>query len=294
MSEKQHIRFIINPISGIGKQKKLEQLLPHHLDCDKFSFDIAYTQHAGHAYDLAKEAVNASIPIIAIVGGDGSINEAGRALMHSESTLAIIPTGSGNGIARHHKIPLATRKAIALINSGSSKKTDVGLLNEIPFFGFAGMGFDAHIAHEFAALGQRGLQGYAKVVLREWSKYKAQTCTLSNGSEEIKLEPFLITVANVSQYGNGVIIDAKANAMDGQLAVCALERVKLHSFPSLFLRSLGGRLDRSGKFTRMEGSAFQIRNHRFNRIHIDGDPLVISDSDINIRVLSRSLRILLP
>ena len=77
---KKNILFIINPISGIGKQKSVEGLIASHLDHDKFEYNIAYTKCSGDGTKISEEAVKNHIDVIVAVGGDGSINEISKIL----------------------------------------------------------------------------------------------------------------------------------------------------------------------------------------------------------------------
>ena len=161
---KKRICFIINPVSGIGKQKVVEQLIQEQLSSSDFEIEINYTQAPHHATELSKKA-SATFDIVVAVGGDGSVNEVSKGLLHSKATLAILPCGSGNGLARHLGIPVDLKKAIQLLAKGKSIKIDTALINGLHFANVAGVGFDAHIAHRFAAYGKRGFLSYIKIVI---------------------------------------------------------------------------------------------------------------------------------
>ena len=92
------IRFIINPISGTGKQKGIEKLIEKNVS---FSYDVFYTRKARDATLLSKEAIDEKIDVVIAVGGDGTVNECAKALVNSNTALGVIPSGSGNGFAYH-------------------------------------------------------------------------------------------------------------------------------------------------------------------------------------------------
>src|SRR5690554_1791820 len=98
---KKRILFIINPISGVGKSNILPQLIKKHIDDAIFSYEIVYTEYKGHAVKISRDAADNGFDIVCVAGGDGSVNEVGSALINRKTALAIPPTGSGNGIARH-------------------------------------------------------------------------------------------------------------------------------------------------------------------------------------------------
>lgn len=292
MNQKQKIVFIINPISGIGKQKTIEKLVPKYLDLRKFDYHYTYSEYAGHARLLAKEAIEKGFDIIAVVGGDGSVHEVSESLKQSGKTMAIIPTGSGNGIARHFKIPLKPIAAIQLLNDFAIADCDTGLINNQHFIGFAGIGFDAHIAHEFAKLGQRGFVGYAKVVLRELKKFKSPEVSITNEKNEILSgRAFILTIANVREYGNGVTIEPSANASDGLFTICVLDKIPIGIFPFTLLLSFRGKIDQSKYFKKITGSRFRITTKGRPRIHLDGEATASDNQEFIVENMNMQLKI---
>ena len=153
---KKKILFIVNPISGVGKQRIVETLVPNCLDFSIFDFEIVYTEYAGHASLIAKNASEDGVDIVVVVGGDGSVNEVAKALVHSETVMGIVPCGSGNGLARCLKIPMRIENAIKVLNKQKIKTIDTATVNNEPFFNIAGVGYDALIAGLFAREGKRG------------------------------------------------------------------------------------------------------------------------------------------
>ena len=91
---KKRILFIINPISGTLAKDQIPGKIQQYIDHEKFDVEIKSTEHAGHATELAKEAVADAIDIVVAVGGDGTVNEVARSLVHTPVALGIIPIGS--------------------------------------------------------------------------------------------------------------------------------------------------------------------------------------------------------
>ena len=132
---KQAIWFIVNPISG-GKKvhQSIVELIDNQLDKQVYLPKVCYTEYAGHATEIAADAVKNGVPTVVAIGGDGTVNEVGKALIHTKTALGIIPTGSGNGLARELEIPMKAAKAIESLNTPVSKIIDVCYANEVPFF----------------------------------------------------------------------------------------------------------------------------------------------------------------
>jgi len=236
---KKKIRFIVNPISGVGRQKIIEKLIDEQLNRTLFDYEIVYTKASKHATELAKEALANNCHIVVAVGGDGSVNEIAKGLVGSNTSIAIIPTGSGNGLARHLQIPLDLKKAMALINASKKTTIDTIQLNEETFVNVAGVGFDAHIGWEFAKFGKRGLLSYIKLILRELPKYKAQDFELIIDGKSIHQKAFLISFANGSQWGNNAHIAPLADAADGFMDIAILKNVSFFSNCNCFITIFG-------------------------------------------------------
>ena len=109
MNSKKHIIFIVNPISGTHSKEFILHLIDKGIDRDQYDYTVRQTEYAGHATEIARQAAEAKTDIVVAIGGDGTINEIGRALIHTDTALGIIPCGSGNGLARHLHIPMNAR-----------------------------------------------------------------------------------------------------------------------------------------------------------------------------------------
>ena len=153
-NEKKNITFIVNPISGTKSKEELPQLIEQRIDSTKYNCRIITTEYAGHAEAIAKQCITEGIDICVAVGGDGTVNEVARALVHSQVALGIVPCGSGNGLARHLCIPINMKGALDIINHGKTDFFDYGAINDQPFFCTCGMGFDAFVSLKFAEAGK--------------------------------------------------------------------------------------------------------------------------------------------
>jgi diacylglycerol kinase family enzyme len=134
MNTKKSIIFIINPISGTQEKDVIPKLIEEHLDKTLFHHQEVFTEYAGHAAELAQHYANEGIDIVVAVGGDGTVNEVARALVHRETALAIIPCGSGNGLARHLCLPMSMKGSMRILNECCIRAFDYGVVNDQPFF----------------------------------------------------------------------------------------------------------------------------------------------------------------
>lgn len=287
---KERIWFIVNPISGGRKKASLPALIVAHLDHNRFDYEIIETEFKGHAITIAEKAVAQGIDIVCAVGGDGSVHEVGTTLIGSQTQLAIIPLGSGNGLARHMKIPLKIKEAIECINSGNRIEMDTLKVNNKPILGFGGYGFDALIAKKFEGSRKRGFTSYIKLVLKEVFKYNPINVSIDANGQVRKLPVFLCTIANTSEFGNGFIVSPKSDATDGKFEVVILKPFSFWNIPAMLFRYFSGRTDHSGLTEVIKTDhATLVLPHSYGQI--DGEP-ISSGKKVQVDVVPRSLRII--
>jgi len=288
---KQSIRFIVNPISGVGKKNIIPGLIEEHLDHDMFDYDIAFTEYKLHAKTLAEQSSKEGIDIVCAVGGDGSVHEVGTALIGTKTKLAILPAGSGNGLARHLKIPTNIKDAILCINESESIAMDTVLVNDKSFLGVGGYGFDAIVAKKFDTHHRRGLWGYIQLIIREFFKYNPVNASIDIDGKVKTLPVVLLTVANSSQFGNGFTISPKSDVTDGELELVVLKPFTIWSAPSIVYRFFRKKSDKS-RYS--EIIPFKTAKLKLSKkiAHYDGEPVDVKD-EINVSVVPKSLNILI-
>lgn len=289
--ERKSIVFIINPISGTTDKKSIPSLIDKYIDKELFNVDIQYTQHAGHAMELANSAREAGVDICVAVGGDGTVNEVARALVQSKTALGIIPCGSGNGLARHLMIPMNIKGALQLINEAEIHELDYGTINDHPFFCTCGMGFDAFISKKFADAGKRGPLTYLENVIKEGFAYKPETYVITTDEGTIETEAFLISVANASQYGNDAYIAPQASMRDGYLDVVIMEPFDLIEAPQISLEMFNKTLNKHDKIRSFKTRGLVIERTKPDVIHCDGDPMD-ADSKVTIKLFANGIPVI--
>ena len=282
--------FIMNPISGTTSKAAIPELIEKTLDKQRFNYEVRPTQYAGHASELAKQARDEGADVVVAVGGDGTVNEVARALVHSDTALGIVPCGSGNGLARHLLLPMNIKKSIEIINQCEIHTLDYGLINDIPFFCTCGMGFDAFVSMKFAEAGKRGLITYVENVLREGLKYKPETYEIKDENGVTRHKAFLISVANASQYGNNAYIAPQASMSDGLLDVIIMEPFDVIEAPQISIDMFNKTLDKNSKIKTFKCKNLHIHRKSKGVIHFDGDP-IMSDEDVDIRLVPKGIKI---
>ena len=286
-TKQKNVLFIVNPISGVCKNNNIQTKANQLLDLNRFNLKFKLTECVGHAAVLAQQAVIEGVDIVVAVGGDGTVNEVAKALVNSSVAMAVIPIGSGNGLARHLKIPCNVDGALRLMNEGRVQLIDTGAIAGRFFVGAAGLGFDALIASRFSGVRRRGFLTYAALFVRYYFSYKPKTFSLIGLAQDIGSECFVFSFLNSSQYGNGTVISPKSVIDDGFLEVVSIKKLPLYLLPIYAYRLFRGTLknDRYYNSFSIKTLSVEVENAV---AHVDGEVLVLPNA-FEVKVFEKSL-----
>lgn len=293
MNAKKPITFIVNPKSGILDKRQILKWVEKRLDYDIYEPTFFYTEYAGHASEIANQAARKKAFAVIAIGGDGTINEIARSLVHTQTALGIIPCGSGNGLARHLQIPLDPKKAIDILNEQFIENIDYGLINDTPFFCTCGVGFDALVSLQFSKAGKRGPLTYLEKTLSESLKYHPETYELEMDGNTSHYKAFLIACGNASQYGNNAYITPQATLDDGLLDVTILEPFTILDVPALAFQLFHKTINQNSRIKTFRCQKLKIHRNKSGVVHFDGDP-VIMGTDIEVQIVKKELQVIVP
>lgn len=293
--------YIVNPISGTRNKKNLQEIIERETKKIGFPFFV-YPSVAGGDYAFLHPVIREKkITDVIIAGGDGTINQAVAGLQKLDVQFGIIPCGSGNGLAFSAGIPKDPVKALKIVFNGRSKLTDGFFVNGQFACMLVGLGFDAQVAHDFAAAPKRGLTTYVKKTLQNFVTSRAYSFVLTTKEKEIRTEAFFISVANSNQFGNHFTIAPKASLTDGLLDVVVMTKQTRLGMLFQTLKQISGfnkvqRVDivdeRSGLIY-FQTAGLHITNKDDAPMHIDGDP-VESVHELEFSVVHDCFRLVQP
>lgn len=273
----------------------MDELAGKHLDPMQFCFTCSYTSYAGHATKIARKAVQQGVDVVAAVGGDGSVNEVARSIIGSQVKLAIIPVGSGNGLARALGIPRQPIAALKVINQFLSRKLDIGFANGQLFLSNAGVGFDALIAKRFAASKKRGFIHYARLVLKNCLSYQPAEYHLLVDGKKYQENAFFISVANSNQIGYNFKIAPQAELDDGFLNIVIMKPLNLIKLGQVTVQSLTGLYLNNKNVRHLIGKNIRISGEHLDWMQLDGDALgVVKKNSVRISVRHHALTVIAP
>ena len=290
----QRLLLVINPISGGLNKSGLADVVTQRMKASlNMEVEIKTTNGKGDARRFATEAVENGYYGVIVAGGDGTVNEVAAALCDSDVALGIIPSGSGNGLARHLEIPVDERLSLDVIAENNIVACDYATVNDKPFFCTFGVGFDAAVSDRFAKQRKRGKFMYFKSALEEFVQYRPQVYTISANGKVFTQNAFLIACCNASQYGNNAYIAPTASMTDGLLDI-----IIIHAGSPLDTAVLGvdlftGYINRNTLLQSFQAPAAVIYRTEEGAAHIDGDPIELGEI-IDVKCKRGGLKIFVP
>lgn len=283
--------FIINERSG--KRRKLDT---GELIRNAPAFETSEIVLCGRIEDLdaiIDRAEAEAVDVVFAVGGDGTVHETARRLIHRKPALGVLPTGSGNGFARHVGIPIDPAAALASCSGGRIVTIDTASVNDRHFLGVMGVGFDALVADRFASSSVRGLETYVREGLRAFGEFQGEEYEITANGESIRHHAVVVAIANSGQYGNNARIAPLASLQDGLLDVVIIHQTHLLDAAFLLARLFRGTLHEAAGVTTFQTTELTLKRAAAGPAHLDGEPLTLPET-LHVRVVPQSLRLLVP
>jgi diacylglycerol kinase (ATP) len=293
MPENKKVFFIINKYSGTGYQPEIEGKIITRCGELDMECTIEFTQGRGHATELAKQAVRDGFKLVFAMGGDGTVNEVAKGLVHSNVIMGIMPKGSGNGLARHLGIPLKFPAMLELLRSSHHIAMDTMLINDHLSVNVSGIGFDGHVAGLFGKNGKRGLLGYGKLVLQEFFRFKEFSTDIVLDGRSINRSVFILALANSSQFGNNAKVSPFASVCDQRIDVCFIKKVPLTQAIGFARKMFSGAINKSAFVEIQQAQEISIQFSTPMPFHVDGESMDPT-REFFVKMQSGSLNMLVP
>ena len=282
---------IFNPTAGRGRggilRLQVQDLLGE-------AWEWRPTLRAGHARELAKQAADEGAAVVAAFGGDGTVGDVARGIFGSESTLGVLPVGTGNDYARNLGIPLDLPEAVRTILTGTVRYVDVGIMNGTPFINNAGLGFDAQVmvtmnrSIRFA----RGKPAFTLAVLKTAATFQPFTLTIQCDDEPpVTEKAIMVSMLNGQMYGAGMKAAPLAEMDDGMVDVVIVKAMpKPQLLLEVFPRLTAGTHAGHKAIIMKKARRVQIQTIPAQPLNMDGDVSGITPAVVEMR--SRALKVL--
>ena len=285
--ENKDILFIINPNSGSNGVSILIKKI-QAIDSD-ISIITTYT-----LADL-EETFNLNIEkfkIFIVVGGDGTVNQTVPYLVNrSDKILGVFPTGSGNGFSNELGFTKNLQSLLSDVRRGESINVDILSVNNKNCINVAGIGFDSHVAHQFQTSKGRGLKNYILTAIKSIFVYKPFIAAVKIDDIVVQGRFYMISVANVKQFGNNAIISPSSKPYDGIFEVVLIKPFPFYFYPVFISRLFLGNLKNSKYISFLKAEKYVDIESDFKKYHIDGEPQFF-EKNLRIEMLENKLRVL--
>ena len=282
--------FIVNDRSGKRREFDVADLIRVS---EVFDSEIVATAEIAQLDAIVERAEVEGFDVVFAVGGDGTVHELSRRLIGKRCALGVLPIGSGNGFARHIGIPIDPADALRSCGGGRIETIDTAAVNDLPFLGIMGVGFDALIADRFASSSVRGLETYVREGIRAFADFEAENYVLTaNGTRETH-RAVVVAIANSGQYGNNARIAPLASLRDGLLDIVIIHDTHLLDAAFLVARLFRGTIHEAAGVSTFQAASLTLQRSAAGPAHLDGEPVMLPET-LEIRVVPRSLRLLVP
>ena len=285
---------ILNPRAGLAAQRARAALAR---SAYWRTAEVLVTTGPGDARRFAAEAAAAGAETVIAIGGDGTANEAASGLLGTGTAFALVPMGSGNGLARTLGIPLDPDGALSVLETAVPREMDVGMINGQLFLNVAGAGFDAQVGLDFHVHGRRGgrrgVFTYVRLGLIRAFRYRAEAWTLEAGGERFEGRAFVIAFVNGRQYGGGAVLAPGSRLDDGLLSIVVIEDAPWFELTWNATRLFTGGIEAYRRYRHIAAPSALLTSAGVAPFHRDGEPEEPT-TRMEISLAPRALRILVP
>ena len=272
--------FIINPIAGRGKYKKILPNIEKICNERKIDYEIKYISKEKDGAQIASEYKNEE-NVIYVVGGDGTITKTIAGIVGTKNKLGVIPAGSGND----------TYRTIKLLPKGETK-IDLAKINDTYFINVACTGVDAEVANNIDKLRKTKIptsQLYNASIIYTFVKSKNKTMKLHTDIKDINSKYTILSICNGEYYGGGFNIAPKAELTDGLLDIYYAEKMSKIKMIPLLLKMKRGKHEGKRKIHKFRTNHIEIDFEEEITFNVDGEK--VTNNHFIIDILPKVLNV---
>ena len=294
----QRVALIVNPTSGKGIGRAIGTDTRRLLE--KAGHDVVDVSGENYqqARVRAREAVEAGVDTLVVVGGDGMVHLGVNLCATTPTRLAVVAAGTGNDFARNLGLPIRDpARAVELLSTGSSRQIDLGRVShdaegETWFGGVLGAGFDAVVnARAQRMTWPRGQMRYNLAILRELPVFRPIPYVVELDGQRQETRAMLVAVANTTSFGGGMRVCPDADFADGLFDVMIVHELSVLAFLRVFPKVFSG--------THVTHPAVEM--HRAKRVRLEANGIqsqadgeCFAELPLDVEVVPAALRVVTP
>jgi YegS/Rv2252/BmrU family lipid kinase len=230
MQKQDHLKllFIINPVSGGKEKQDWEEQIRTYFKTSPHEMEF-FLLTGKNDEGSVEHYINTINPDkVVTVGGDGTVKMVAEIIQGKNISLAIIPAGSANGMAKELDIPADVNLALEIAVNGIEKKIDAIKINDEEIcIHLSDIGLNAMLVKYFESSEKRGMWGYGKSVFGVLMKKQKMYVTIKTDAVTIKRKAYMVVLANARKYGTGGNINPEGDVSDGFFEVVVMRKINL-------------------------------------------------------------------
>lgn len=294
-----HTRLIVNPTSGPAEKPELFTDLVDALQTQGIQADLCTTTPDEDGEGLAAAAAKAGAKLVIVAGGDGTIEAVARGLVHTQTTLGILPLGTRNNIAASLKIPSDLTQAIQTLVEGERDRFDLGKANNSYFMEVVGVGLEASLFPCGDEV-KEGIKNNYLVALKSlfsgvktFLQFRPHRLVLRFDGRRIRrLRTLQVNICNSPRYGVEFALAPEAKMNDGRLDVIYLDNPSKWDHLRHFFTAMRGEQLPHERLKTYRASKIEVRSYPPLDVHADGECL--GTTPVTVEVIPRALWICVP
>lgn len=311
----KRVRLIMNPISGDEQPNpmKLPDIIAA-MEAEDLRADLAFTKPDESPALIAQQAVEEGYDMVVVGGGDGTVSEVAKGLIHSPIPLGIVPIGTYNNIAHSLNLPNDITEACQVLARGEIKCIDVGQANdEHYFFEAAGVGLDAALfpLGEEIKGGRWGRMLQAAQLAMTYEPQRLRIYLdrpiaearlvpprkrylrgLRFTQRELRFSALLVVIANGPYYGTGFTVAPDAVMDDGLLTISVFRNFSKWELIRHFWSISRGQYHYSPKIETYRAAEVRLTSSAKLPVHIDGHS--IGEVPVTLKSIQQALKVIIP
>lgn len=253
-----HTLFLVNPASRGGATGKMFTQVAEQLKPLLGGVEPIFTERAGHATKLTRQALRSGVKLVVVMGGDGTLNEVvngffdGDKAIAPDAAIGLLPAGTGGDFRKTTGAPRETLAAAQQLAEGARRLIDVGRLTfiahdgrktvryfiNITSFGIGGL-VDRYVNQSSKALGGR-ISFFLASMKATWRYRNAHCRLLIDDAAPEEGRFYSVAVANGRYFGGGMMMAPEALLDDGQFDVVTIGDIRKATLLRLFSRVYQG------------------------------------------------------
>ena len=318
--------LIYNPRAGqVLVRRQLEHIVDYLRGYGNL-VEVLETGCPGNATGLARRAAECRAEMVVAVGGDGTVSEVAGGLVGTDVVMGVLPVGTTNVWALQVGIPVldpfnpgarigkfvaglseqfngalpfdpvqnVLLDAARVLVEGRTVSVDVGEVAGRHFLLWAGIGLDAAVTQSISLQEKRAIGAWAFIIpaLDKFRNFAGAEVRLTLDGRTVLVETPLVVISNIQLYGAILPLGAKACVTDGLLDVCVFKGEGLLTFVHHALQVLSRRHLQDPEIEYYQCRHLVVESARPLPVHADDEPF--TETPVTVRVLPRSLRVIVP